>query len=126
MAQLWQMRSVRLVGLAAGGSLLTLALSSCTVFPVTVNSVTGTYVPDPPVGGIPAEQVDFTVHGSPTADLVCLIEVFNDSGQMVGSTVSTTGEPSGSSSQDISEAVPITGDNFNGTSSNAVIRCEQK
>ena len=80
MAKLWQRRPLRLGGLMVGGLLLAFALTSCIAFSVTVNSVTGAYEPYNPMyatGGIPAEDVAFTVNGSPTAaSLTCLIEVF--------------------------------------------------
>jgi hypothetical protein len=131
MPHLRQKKSVRLIGLAVGGSLLAFALTSCIGFAVTVNSVTGSYQPYNPMfatGGIPTEAVDFTVNGSPTENLVCLIEVFNNSGQMIGNTVAGLGEPPGGwgSSQEESVGVSVTGDIFNGTSSNALVRCGQK
>jgi len=131
MTHLWQKKSVRLLGLAAGSSVLALTLASCTGFAVTVNSVTGSYQPYNPMfatGGIPTEAVDFTVNGSPTENLVCLIEVFNDSGQMVGETVAGLGDPPGGwgSSPEESIGVSVTGDIFNGSSSNALVRCGQK
>jgi len=127
MAQLWRKRTVRLAGLALGGSVLALVLTSCQVLPVDVTSVTGTYEPyNPSLGdeGIPTEQVDFTVSGYTSGYIVCLIEVFNDSGQMVGSTVATTNPATGSSGT-VDESVPvdITGDIFNGTAANAIVRC---
>jgi hypothetical protein len=130
MVKRWLRRSVRLVGLVAGGSLLAFSLSSCVVLPVTVNSVTGTYEPYNPMfgdEGIPAEEVDFTVGGSPSGDLICLIEVFNNSGQMVGSTVMGTGPQTGNSAS-VEESVPvdITGNIFNGSASNAIVRCGTK
>jgi hypothetical protein len=125
MVQLWQKRLVRLVGLAAGGSLLALVLTSCTFYPVTVNSVTATYVPNPPVGGIPAEQVDFTIHGSHTGGFVRLVQVFNNSGKLVGSTV-LNGLSNGKSTQEVSDAIPVKGNNFNGTASNASVKCGQQ
>jgi hypothetical protein len=131
MAKLWQRKSLRLGALMVGGALLAFALTSCIAFAVTVNSVTGAYEPYNPMfatGGIPAEDVDFTVNGSPTENLVCLIEVFNNSGQMVGNTVAGLGEPPGGwgSSQEESIGVSVTGDILNGTSSNALVRCGQK
>ena len=131
MPHLWQKKSVRLVGLAVGGSLLAFALTSCIGFAVTVNSVTGSYQPYNPMfatGGIPTEAVDFTVNGSPTENLVCLIEVFNNSGLMVGNTVAGLGEPPGGwgTAQEEAIGVSVTGDIFNGTSSNALVRCWQK
>lgn len=130
MAMLWRSKPVRLVSLLAGGSLLALALSSCTVLPVTVNSVIGTYEPYNPAltnEGIPAEEVDFTVGGSPSGALVCLVEVLTNSGQMVGSTVITTGPQTGNSAS-VEESVPvdISGDIFNGSASNAIVRCGTK
>jgi hypothetical protein len=131
MPHLWEKKAVRLVGLAVGGSLLAFALTSCIGFAVTVNSVTGSYQPYNPMfasGGLPTEAVDFTVNGSPTENLVCLIEVFNNSGHMVGYTVAGLGEPPGGwgSSQEESIGVSVTGDIFNGTPSNALVRCGQK
>jgi hypothetical protein len=132
MAKLWQRRPLRLGGLMVGGLLLAFALTSCIAFSVTVNSVTGAYEPYNPMyatGGIPAEDVAFTVNGSPTAaSLTCLVEVFNNSGQMVGNTVAGLGEPPGGwgSSQEESIGVSVTGDIFNGTSSNAFVKCGQK
>lgn len=120
-------RGFRFLALVIGGPLLALALSSCNFLPVTVNSVIGTYEPyNPMLGneGIPAEQVDFTVGGSPSGELVCLIEVLNDSGQRVGSTIMTTGQQSGDAVS-VSESIPvdITGNIFNGTASNAIVHC---
>jgi len=104
-----------------------MALSSCDFLPVTVNSVIGTYEPyNPMVGneGVPAEEVDFTVGGSPSGELVCLVEVLNDSGQRVGSTIMTTGPQSGNAAS-VNESIPvdITGNIFNGTAANAVVHC---
>lgn len=120
-------RVFRFLALVIGGSLLTIALSGCDFLPVTVNSVIGTYEPYDPMltnEGIPAEEVDFTVGGSPSGELVCLVVVFDDSGQRVGSTIMTTGAQTGSSdSVNVSVAVDITGDIFNGTPANAVVHC---
>jgi hypothetical protein len=70
------------------------------------------------------EQVDFTVGGSPSGDLVCLVEVLNDSGQRVGSTIMTTGPQSGNAaSVNVSTPVDITGNIFNSTAANAVVHC---
>jgi len=123
----WKRGTLRFLVLAIGGSLLATVLSSCDFLPVTVNSVTGTYEPyNPMLGneGIPAEEVDFTVGGSPSGELVCLVVVLNDSGQRVGSTIMTTGAQSGNASS-VDESVPvdITGDIFNGTAANAVVHC---
>ena len=115
------------MALVAGGSLLAVVLASCTFLPVTVNSVIGTYEPyNPMLGneGIPAEEVDFTVGGSPSGQLICLVQVLDDSGQRVGSTIMTTGTQSGNiASVDESVAVDITGNIFNGTAANAVVHC---
>jgi hypothetical protein len=130
MTRLWRTRPARFLGLAAGGSLLALALSACMIFPVTVSSVTGTYEPYNPSlanQGLPAEQVDFTVGGSPSGSLVCLIEVFSDAGQLLGSTVVTTGPQTGlAPTVDESVAVPITGEIFDGGPSNARVVCGGK
>ena len=120
-------RGFRFLALAVGGSLPALALSSCDFLPVTVNSVIGTYEPYNPMfgdEGIPAEQVDFTVGGSASGELVCLIDVLNDSGQRVGSTIMTTGQQSGDAAS-VNESIPvdITGNIFNGTAANAVVHC---
>ena len=120
-------RRFRVPALVIGGALLAVALSSCTFLPVTVNSVIGTYEPYNPMlrnEGIPAEQVDFTVGGSPSGEIVCLVEVFDDSGQRVGSTIMTTGPQSGNAAS-VEESIPveITGDIFNGTAANAVVHC---
>jgi hypothetical protein len=104
-----------------------MALSGCDFLPVTVTSVLGTYEPYNPVlgsEGIPAEEVDFTVGGSPSGEIVCLVEILNDAGQRVGSTIMTTGPQSGNAaSVDESIAVDITGSIFNGTAANAVVQC---
>ncbi len=120
-------RGFRFLALVIGGSLLAMGLSSCSFLPVTVNSVIGTYEPYNPLfgnEGIPAEQVDFTVAGSPSGEIVCLVVVLNDSGQRVGSTIMTTGPQSGNAaSVNVSIAVDITGSIFNGTAASAVVHC---
>jgi hypothetical protein len=119
--------AIPVLGAGFAGPLLAVALSGCDFLPVTVTSVVGTYEPyNPMLGdeGIPAEQVGFTVGGSPSGELVCLVEVFNDSGQRVGSTIMTTGSQNGNdASVDESVPVDITGDIFDGTAANAVVHC---
>jgi len=120
-------RGCRFLVLVFGGSLLAIALTSCNFLPVTVNSVIGTYEPyNPALGnqGIPAEEVDFTVGGSPSGEIVCLVEVLNDSGQRVGSTIMTTGPQSGNAAS-VNESIPVdvTGNIFNGSAANAVVQC---
>jgi len=120
-------RGFRFSALVIGGSLLAMALSACDFLPVTVNSVIGTYEPyNPMLGneGIPAEEVDFTVGGSPSGELVCLVVVLNDSGQRVGSTIMTTGPQSGDAAS-VNESIPvdITGNIFDGSAANAVVHC---
>ena len=96
---------------------------------MTVTSVTGTYEPyNPFLGnqGIPAEQVDFTVNGYPSGDgnLICLIEVFDGSDGLVGSTVAQVATDAGSD-ESLTESVPVdvTGDVFDGPPSDAVVKC---
>ena len=127
MAQWWHGRPVQLAGLALGASLLAFGLVGCQVLSTTVTSVTGTYEPyNPALGnqGIPAEQVDFTVSGYTAGDIVCVIEVFDNSGVEVGSTVATI-HPATSGGGTVNESVPvdITGNIFEGIPSNAVMSC---
>lgn len=72
---------------------------------------------------IPAEQGDFTVGGPSSGDLVCLVEVLNDSG-LRHEALMTTGPPFGNAdSVKESVAVVITGTIFNGTAARAVAHC---
>jgi hypothetical protein len=130
MSEWWHRRSVRLVGLGAGASLLTIGLASCQLLSTTVTSVTGTYEPyDPALGdeAIPAEQVDFTISGYTSGEIVCLVEAIDNSGQRVGSTIADLSPAAtGDGTVDGSVIVDITGNIFDGTSSNAVVHCATK
>jgi hypothetical protein len=94
--------------------------------PVTVTSVTATTTPYDPTrapAGYPAEQVDFTVGGSPSGQITCPIEVLHG-GVVVGSTVARIGLPAGSpSAVQKSVTVNVSGDNFNGNPSDAQVAC---
>gem|GEM_PF-4686926 len=96
-----------------------------------VTSVTATLEPYNPQisnGGIPAEQVNFTVSAASgsfvSGSFSCTIEVLR-SGRQVGATTVGFGPP-GSSSSSLQESVPvegIKGDNFAGKPSDAHVVC---
>lgn len=94
--------------------------------PVTVTSVTATTTPYDPThasAGYPAEQVNFTVGGSPTGSLTCQIVILYN-GTVVGSATYGRGLPAGSpSSLQESATVDVSGDNFDGNPSNAHVTC---
>jgi hypothetical protein len=96
--------------------------------PVTVTSVTPTTTPYDPTrasAGYPAEQVDFTVGSSPTGGITCQIEIVHN-GAIVGSTVAGIGLAAGARPPfQLSVTVDVSGDNFNGTPSNAQVSCYQ-
>jgi hypothetical protein len=96
--------------------------------PVTVTSVTATTTPYDPTrasAGYPAEQVDFTVGGSPTGGITCQIEIVHN-GAIIGSTVAGIGLAAGPHpTVQTSVTVNVSGDNFNGTPSDAQVSCYQ-
>ena len=123
MARGWGSIGIRAGGVTVGAAALALALSGCQQLATTVTSVTGTYGPYNPSltdEGVPTEVVDFSVSGYTGATLVCLVEVFDGSGQMVGNTVATLNQGSASA-----ESIPVdvTGAIFDGGPSDAVVRC---
>jgi len=129
------MDAVRKVGLF-GVSLLAMILASCTsagtsptssgALPVRVTSVTATLTPYNPQlasAGIPAEQVDFTVGGSPSGPFVCTIKVWR-SGRLVASSPLSADPPAGHPAS-VQESVPvsISGRTFAGKPSDAHVDC---
>jgi hypothetical protein len=125
-------RKVGLVGLPVLAMILVSYTSSGTpptssgVLPVTVTSVTATLTPYNPQlssSGIPAEQVDFTVGGSPSGPFVCTIKVWR-SGRLVASSPISANPPAGHPAS-FQESVPvsISGRTFAGKPSDAHVDC---
>lgn len=93
---------------------------------VQVTSVTATLLPYNPEfsnGGIPAEQVEFTISGVPPppapTSLRCNIEVFHSGRQVGGTTVGF-----GDSASRQSWSVEVKGGNFAGKPSDALVACQ--
>jgi hypothetical protein len=82
-----------------------------------------TYNPAIACAGIPPEEVNFPVGGSPSGGFVCGIEVWR-SGKLVGSTAITTSPPGGHASS-VQESVPVSvkGNTFAGKPPDAHVDC---
>jgi hypothetical protein len=104
----------------------TTAATSPDHLPVRVTSVTATLTPYNPQdgsSGIPAEQIDFMVGGSPSGPFVCSIKVWR-SNKLVAATAISATPPAGHPSW-VQESVPvsITGRTFAGKPSSAQVDC---
>jgi len=128
MAKGWRLCSTLAgVTLLLGGCAATSTTSgSSGALPVTITSVTATLTPyNPTLGsaGIPAEEVDFTVGGSPSGPFVCDVHVLY-SGHEVGSTSISTNPPTGRPAT-LAESVPVTISRatFSGTPRDATVSC---
>jgi hypothetical protein len=102
--------------------------SSAGPLPVTVTSVTGTFTPYNPTlssGGLPAEEVGFTVGGSPTGPFLCDVQV-RYSGRTVGHT-SISASPPGGNPRTVQEAIEVTISRaaFAGTPADAQVTCHR-
>jgi hypothetical protein len=128
MKRIWQLRWLQISVLGIGTVLGAMALSACYVLSVNVTSVTGTYLQPYGSKGTPVEEVDFTMSGYTGGKIICVIEVFNDAGQAVGSTIMTTRQYPAPKSGIVERSVPvdIAGPIFNGTASNAFVKCGSK
>jgi hypothetical protein len=132
------MSAVRGIAAVSSGALgvLMLCLSGCTSSPTTpasrgslpvkVTSVTATLTPyNPQYGssGIPAEQIDFVVGGSPSGPFACTIRVWHES-KLVGITT-VSALPPAEHQFWIEESWPMSvkGDTFAGTPSDARVTC---
>ncbi len=116
--------------------LLVLTLAACTSsttaptsrgsLPVKVTSVTATLTPyNPQYGssGIPAEQIDFMVGGSPSGLFVCKIKVWRWNKLVASATISARPPGGHPSSFQESWPVSIAGNTFAGKPSDARVDC---